>query len=155
MDAAFASFREDVVRGFFEKTEEAEAHREGENNASTCIQSHYRGFVVRKGIKHLKDCAIVVQKYVRAYFARKLFYHMEQEHVKSLRRAYFNQNATVIQKWFRGFLCRKYKHNFYARKAYIEHVTMKANDLVEELRGNHGRLAEEHHKLEGEAAQKR
>ncbi len=33
--------------------------------------------------------------------------------------AYFDANATTIQKWWRGFFSRKHIHNFYARKAYL------------------------------------
>ena len=36
--------------------------------------------------------------------------------------AYFDAQATHIQRWFRGFWSRKYVHNFSQRKAYLAAV---------------------------------
>ncbi|GAQ84387.1 hypothetical protein KFL_001870090 [Klebsormidium nitens] len=41
---------------------------------------------------------------------------------RALRLAYFHAAATVIQRHFRGFHSRKYRHSYYARAAYIAAV---------------------------------
>ena len=40
----------------------------------------------------------------------------------SLAQAYFDTQATHIQRWFRGFWSRKYIHNFQQRKAFLAAV---------------------------------
>jgi len=39
--------------------------------------------------------------------------------------SYFAQQATLIQKVFRGFYLRKYKHDFYSRKEELNALLMK------------------------------
>ena len=46
-------------------------------------------------------------------------------------RAFTNHALLQIQKRWRGFYVRKYKHNFYARKRYLELVEKK-NAIVRE-----------------------
>ena len=35
---------------------------------------------------------------------------------------FFNEQAKLIQKYYRGYYSRKYEHDFYARKTYLIHV---------------------------------
>jgi len=44
--------------------------------------------------------------------------------------------ATIIQKYFRGFYDRKYKHDFYARKQYLANVVKKNSEVMRELNEN-------------------
>lgn len=42
---------------------------------------------------------------------------------------YFDAEATIIQKWWRGFFSRKHTHNYYARKAYLAAIKQQ-NDAI-------------------------
>ena len=44
--------------------------------------------------------------------------------LRALRMAVYDAAAISIQKMWRGYYCRKYIHNFYARKAYLEAVRL-------------------------------
>jgi hypothetical protein len=35
---------------------------------------------------------------------------------------FFYEQAKIIQKFYRGYYSRKYEHDFYARKSYLQHV---------------------------------
>ena len=142
MDATFDAFKEGVMKGFFDLTLEAESRRDEEFGAACCIQSHYRAFVVRMSLKRLHTSAVVIQKHLRAHLARKLYTRMQEDYIKSLRLAYFNHNATMIQKWFRGYFSRKYMHDFHARKGYIKAVTTLSSRMVLAMRANHKRQVE-------------
>lgn len=48
--------------------------------------------------------------------------HQPKTHCSALQ-AYFDAQATHIQRWLRGFWSRKYIHNFSQRKAYLAAVT--------------------------------
>jgi hypothetical protein len=52
-----------------------------------------------------------------------------------LRMAYFNAAATEIQRHFRGFYSRRYKHSYYARAAYIAAVLQNTERLRAQLQG--------------------
>lgn len=48
--------------------------------------------------------------------------------------AVFHYQATAVQKTFRGFYSRRYYHDFFARKTYIENILRKSILLRETLR---------------------
>eukprot|EP00350_Pseudokeronopsis_sp_OXSARD2_P012805 CAMPEP_0170556642 /NCGR_PEP_ID=MMETSP0211-20121228/17936_1 /TAXON_ID=311385 /ORGANISM="Pseudokeronopsis sp., Strain OXSARD2" /LENGTH=45 /DNA_ID= /DNA_START= /DNA_END= /DNA_ORIENTATION= len=41
--------------------------------------------------------------------------------------------AVIIQKYYRGFYSRKYEHDFYARKNYLNHVDQKNSEVMKQL----------------------
>ena len=133
-DPRFASFQDEVLKGFFEKSRLAEENRDAENHAATLIQAHYRAYIVRKSLARLHRHAKVIQKHYRSRLAKKLHKKTLQKHVINLRVAYFNHMATTIQKHYRAYVSRKYKHDFYARKEYIREVTERSEEVVKEMR---------------------
>ena len=46
---------------------------------------------------------------------------------------YFHTVASIIQKIFRGYYVRKYKHDFYARKRYLTNVAQKNHEVRQKL----------------------
>ena len=48
----------------------------------------------------------------------------------------FHYYATVIQRVFNGYYSRKYIHDFFARKAYIESIKQKSQELRDQLSGH-------------------
>uniref|UniRef100_A0A3Q4GHX1 Spermatogenesis associated 17 n=1 Tax=Neolamprologus brichardi TaxID=32507 RepID=A0A3Q4GHX1_NEOBR len=103
---------------------EADENREKENQAATQIQSWFRGCKVRAYLSHLHKKAIIIQKIWRGFTARALSY---LNVTFKLHKNFCN--PTQIQRTWRGFFVRKYIHNFYARKKYMEGLVMK-NELV-------------------------
>ncbi len=138
-DPRFDAFKQDVLAGFFEHSKQAEEARAEETHAATVIQSYYRMYVVRRGLRRLNEKAVVIQKVYRARLAKKEHKRRLQQHVISLRVNYFNAHATCIQKHFRAFMSRKYKHDFYARKQYIAEVTRRSEQVVDEMRATYKR----------------
>ena len=45
------------------------------------------------------------------------------------RMAVYHYHALLVQKRFRGFYSRRYYHDFFARKAYIQSVVVKSDAL--------------------------
>ena len=78
-----------------------------------------------------------VQRIFRGHLGRKLIpiikqiqADLEEYHIKS----YY---STILQKFFRGYYSRKYKHDFYERKRYIQTVINKGEELKETLQSYH------------------
>jgi len=85
----------------------------------------------RKEFLRKKEAAIKIETHFRAYYARKLFKQrlVLDHNLKNLK--YFSQQATVIQKVFRGYFERKYLHNFYLRKSELKALQTKNEQFRE------------------------
>ncbi|XP_075243030.1 spermatogenesis-associated protein 17-like [Convolutriloba macropyga] len=115
----------------FENHKDAESYRELEFRAAIAIQSWYRGLRTRHYLRHLNKCAVIVQRTWRGYLGRHFCRDKLDAAVKRMMLDFYNDKAIKIQKRWRGFYVRKYKHNFYARKRYLELVEKK-NAMVRE-----------------------
>ncbi|XP_071346179.1 spermatogenesis-associated protein 17 isoform X2 [Trachinotus anak] len=103
---------EEFQKEYFLRNSQAEENRQRENQAAIRIQSWFRACKVRAYLSHLHKKAIIIQKIWRGFTAR----------------ARFRQMVKIQRRW-RGFFLRKYIHNFYARKSYLEELSRK-NELV-------------------------
>ena len=56
----------------------------------------------------------------RGYTARLQFSDIVDEEVNKMKNKYYGEMATKIQARWRGYHTRNYKHNFKARKQYLE-----------------------------------
>ncbi|DBA66376.1 TPA: spermatogenesis-associated protein 17 [Trebouxia sp. C0005] len=100
----------------------AEAAKQQELPAAVLIQAVVRGHLLRKRLHILEGRAVRIQSCWRGYAARQQFKAERTKANTLLREAYFDAQATHIQRWFRGFWSRKYIHNFLQRKAYLAAV---------------------------------
>jgi hypothetical protein len=87
-----------------------------DNAAALKIQSKFKMYVKRKEFLRKKEAAITIETHFRAFYARRQFALRKQTDRNSKHLHYFSQQATLIQKVFRGYFVRKYIHNFYLRK---------------------------------------
>ena len=63
---------------------------------------------------------IVLWIFERGYTARLQYSDLVDEEVNKMKNKYYGEMATKIQARWRGYHTRKYKHNFKARKQYLE-----------------------------------
>lgn len=70
----------------------------------------------RKQFKRKRDAAIKIQTQFRAHYARKQFKKQQIKDFNEKNLRYFDHEARIIQKVFRGFFVRKYIIDFYIRK---------------------------------------
>lgn len=77
-----------------------------------------------------------IQRIYRGHLGRKKVRRELDLRLLSHRLAVEHYAATCIQKIFRGCYSRKYVHDFYARKAYIEQVAAQGENLRKQLEQN-------------------
>ena len=65
-------------------------------------------------------CYIILWIFERGYTARLQFSDIVDEEVNKMKNKYYGEMATKIQARWRGYHTRNYKHNFKARKQYLE-----------------------------------
>jgi myosin heavy subunit len=89
-------------------------------SAARRIQAWWRGVQTRQYIIFLHKSSCVVQAAYRAFKGRNQYQKVIQEAVDKMRNGYYAKMATRIQSRWRGYFTRKYKHNYYARKDYLQ-----------------------------------
>jgi len=97
------------------------------------IQASWRAHITRLLLAEWNGNALHVQRVYRGHVGRVLVSAARRERRIYWQRVYFSHCATSIQKWFRAYHSRRYKHNYYARKAYIAAVVGKSDSLRREL----------------------
>ncbi|CAB1418067.1 unnamed protein product [Pleuronectes platessa] len=99
---------------------QAEENRQRENQAATRIQSWFRACKVQAYISHLHKKAIIIQKMWWGFTARARFRQMVKAAYFIMKMNFYEEMAVRIQRRWRGYFVRKYVHNFYARRRYLE-----------------------------------
>nr|XP_019935310.1 PREDICTED: spermatogenesis-associated protein 17 [Paralichthys olivaceus] len=119
---------EDLHRELFCRNSQAEENRQRESWAATRIQSWFRACKVQAYVSHLHKKAIIIQKIWRGFTARARFRQMVKAAYFIMKMNFYEEMAVRIQRRWRGFYVRKYIHNFYARKRYLEGLS-RNNEL--------------------------
>ncbi|XP_068597301.1 spermatogenesis-associated protein 17 [Brachionichthys hirsutus] len=107
----------------------AEENRQQETQAATRIQRWFRACKVRAYLSHLHKKAIIIQKIWRGFTARARVRQMVKAAYFIMKMNFYEEMAVRIQRRWRGFFVRKYIHNFYAQKSYLEGLS-RNNELV-------------------------
>ncbi|KAM8876829.1 LOW QUALITY PROTEIN: spermatogenesis-associated protein 17-like [Synchiropus picturatus] len=102
----------------------AEGNRARENRAATIIQSSFRGSRVRAYIRRLHQRAGVIQRAWRGFAARARLRRALKEGYTRMKMETYQEMALRIQRRWRGFCVRKYVHNFYARKRFLQELPL-------------------------------
>ncbi|MBN3306064.1 SPT17 protein, partial [Amia calva] len=111
----------------------AEENRSKENSAAIQIQAWFRGCAVRAYLRHINRKATLIQKRWRGYTARMYFRQMVKTAYFIMKMNFYNEMAVRIQKRWRGYYIRKYVHNYYARKHYLEGLTLMNERIRKQL----------------------
>ncbi|XP_070577450.1 spermatogenesis-associated protein 17-like [Ptychodera flava] len=144
-----------VVNEVFDRNRIAEDLRHREFDASVRIQAWFRGARVRAYIKFLNRCATIVQKLWRGFLGRAVYREIIKVQVMIMRLNYYNAMATKVQKIWRGYYTRKYIHNYYSRKQYLEGLMIKNSIVRQELSEYTEQMALERQQKEQEEAQRK
>ncbi|KAK2854225.1 hypothetical protein Q5P01_006886 [Channa striata] len=120
---------EECQKEYFYRSSQAEQHRRREHEAAIRIQSWFRACKVRAYLSHLHKNAVIIQKIWRGFIARACFRQTVKEAYFIMKMNFYEEMAVRIQRRWRGFFVRKNIHNYYARKRYLEGLSL-ANELV-------------------------
>ncbi|PNH07657.1 Spermatogenesis-associated protein 17 [Tetrabaena socialis] len=123
----------ELIAEYFSKCRLVEERRALESRAVVTIQAYARGFIVRRRLQRLTRTVTTIQRHWRGYLGRLRGRLALAAYNRALRRAYFDAMATVVQRWWRGFYSRKYIHDYYARKRYLQAVRERNNQARAEL----------------------
>ncbi|CAL8245085.1 unnamed protein product [Lota lota] len=124
---------ENVEKEYFRRNRLAEENRCAENRAATQIQSWFRACKVRAYLRHLHKKATIIQKIWRGFVARARLRQMVKAAYFIMKMNFYEEMAVRIQRSWRGFYVRKYVHNYYVRKRYLEGLAIKNEQVRKSL----------------------
>lgn len=108
--------------------EAANAAREVELASCESIQSLWRGERVRTRHSAMRSASCEISRVFRGFRGRLRAAKGRAERRSNEDKALQEYYACCGQRTFRGYYCRKYRHDFAARKAYIQSILVK-NDI--------------------------
>ena len=114
-------------------TKRPAAHAPGvqgaERGACGRVQRLWRGQRVRSWVASLTRSMITVQRAHRGARARTLVAARRAVRARREARAVYHYHATLAQRSFRGFYSRRYRHDFRARRRYVDAVAATGEAL--------------------------
>ena len=125
--------RDEILLELDAQLRDRDAWVEKEAAAAATVQTRFRSSSSRKKFKTKRDKAAMLQRIYRGYEGRRRASERQSEVERTTQGLLFDYFAEVIQRTFRGFHSRKVKHDFHARKKYIEEMVSKSEDLQQRL----------------------
>ncbi|XP_010877377.2 spermatogenesis-associated protein 17 [Esox lucius] len=124
---------ERIKEKYFTRNRFAEENRQRENEAAIKIQSWFRGWQVRAYLSHLHWKATIIQKIWRGFRARARFRQTVKAVYFIMKMNFYHKMSVRIQRRWRGYYVRKYVHNYYARRRYMEGLIRKNEEIRRDL----------------------
>jgi hypothetical protein len=134
--------RESVREELASRIDERNEKFHDEAAAAVAIERVHRGATVRGWKTGMVAASIQVQRVFRGYLGRNKAKAANAHRIKQARLGFFHYQASIVQKSFRGYYSRRYYHDFFARKAYIQEVIIKSEKLRTELANHRQKLLE-------------
>jgi len=122
-----------AIEEYYFQFREAEKYYWREYRAALKIQTAFRMSHFYKNYKHMKQCSVTIQRYFRGSKARERFIKRKYIDNQLKLHAFFSAQAVVVQRHFRGYYCRKYVHDFYARKEYMRFLEFKNEEIRKDM----------------------
>jgi hypothetical protein len=92
-------------------------------------------YAARKKYKKLIASVILIQRWMRGHLARHKFAIKKKERYTKKNHQYFDYQARIIQKYFRGYYSRMYVHDYFARDNYLRFIEEKNQLCLNEING--------------------
>ena len=125
--------KQDVINDYYDKINQAEENRAREKKAAIGIQTTFRMYLILTWYKTTKRAVMNIKRIWKGFKTRMLFHRLMKQEKQRMQLTFFNSMAMIIQKIFRGYYVRKYKHDFYARKRYLNNVAQKNKTVRDKL----------------------
>ncbi|XP_065191548.1 spermatogenesis-associated protein 17-like [Sycon ciliatum] len=102
--------------------------------AAACkLQAWWRGVLTRGYLAYLRMCCVRVQSCWRGVLGRREYREILQTRVDLYEFQYYYNSAAKIQALWRGYVVRRDISDFYARKRFLEGLTVKEEIFRKEL----------------------
>lgn len=134
-------FTADVLSGVLEAQNAATTWKPSALGAALIFQASWRCFVSRKRFIRVRDSCLMIQRVRRGYVDRRACQIQRKQLADIRAELIFGASAIVIQRHYRGLYSRKYVHNYYARKAYLERIRARGDATVKVLREEQNTLS--------------
>lgn len=129
-------FQDELEKEFFDMYIDATDKQQAEWDAALKIQRVWRGHAVRSSVIDMILGAWCAQRWYRGHLGRVRFGNYQRDISRKLRKQFFDTAATVIQRYWHGYMSRKYKHSMIARRRFIRASTIASERFAEDATFN-------------------
>jgi hypothetical protein len=119
---------------------ERDEHARVEGSAARDLQRVFRGKRVRDWLHTMDRAITTICKTFRGHRGRGVASRMRQVRLEEELLSIFNFHTIVVQRFFRGFLSRKYNHDHRRQKAYLQEVVNIGEVIRAELAAHEEQL---------------
>uniref|UniRef100_A0A7S3M3D7 Uncharacterized protein n=1 Tax=Spumella elongata TaxID=89044 RepID=A0A7S3M3D7_9STRA len=134
--------KNDFMQKFWTTLKIAEENSGIDNSAALSIQRVYRGTTSRERIAKKSYKANEIQRVFRGLLGRNIARNKLKELDESRQLSLFNYLCIQLQKCFRGYYSRKYKHDQHRRKEYCKMLEEQGEQVRQNLQKYAEDLAE-------------
>lgn len=100
------------------------------HTAATCIQRHWRGWIVRAYHRRLHELATLIQRHWRGHATRKRMRNVRLLLDDHVNQAYREQCAIRIQSAWRGYSVRRNELDFKKRRDFLRQSELRGQELL-------------------------
>ena len=126
-------YNNSVVSEFYANISSHEKEKIRDREKAVQLQAAFRMFSARKKYKKLIASVILIQRWMRGHLARHKFGIKIKERCTVKNHKYFDYQARIIQKYFRGYYSRMYIHDYFARDNYLKFIEEKNQHCLNEI----------------------
>jgi hypothetical protein len=144
--------RDQLLEEFFELAKAQSAAFDTELAACTLIQRVWRGTSCRLRLFERSYAVLTIQRIARGFSGRLEYAQRLVVAQRLARMAYYDGQATCIQKRWRGFWSRKTRHDFYARQLFLQAIQSKNEEMRNTLSQHYEQQVEDTRQRTFEAA---
>ena len=123
-----------VIQQYYANISSSEKEKIRDRWMAIKLQAAFRSYMARKKWKKLIDSVILIQRWIRGYLARRAFVKKKMARYTKKNHKYFDYQARIIQRYFRGYYSRMYIHDYFARDNYLEFIKDKNEQTRKEPR---------------------
>lgn len=125
--------RKSIIDEYYEMVDAAEENREHEQKAAILIQKTWRGFFLRKYLAMLNTKSTKIQSTWRMFCSKSLVSVKRGEKATASRCLYYDQQATKIQRAWRGYWARTQIFDFYKQQQFLVQQALKNAEMAQML----------------------
>ena len=125
--------KKDVIDTYYHKMRLAEGNYLTEKKAAISIQTTFRMYKIITWYKTIQRAVMNIKRIWKGHKIRIAFLKLMKQEKERMQLEFFFSMSVIIQKMFRGYYVRKYKHDFYARKKYLNNVSRKNQEVRDKL----------------------
>ncbi len=125
--------KENILNNYYYSLNQLEKYKYTELTAAITIQKNSRRFLCTKRFTLLRRVSLEIQRNFKGFLARAQHKQSVKDLSNDMNKDFYGYHATIITRFFRGYLCRKSKLDYHERRKYLQRIKQKNEETLAKL----------------------